>query len=116
MKDPNWQKAIHEEYNALIANRTWVLVPRPTGANVVWSMWLFKKKFNAYESILRYKTRLIANRHNQHLGINCDETFSLVVKPSTIHTILNLTVSRQRLIHQIDMKNAFLHGHLHETI
>ena len=47
LKDPNWHEAMNEGYNALITNGTWVLVPRPLGANVVRSMWLFKHKFNA---------------------------------------------------------------------
>lgn len=46
LKDPNWHKAMHEEYRALIANSTWVLVSCPLGANIVRSMWLFKQKVN----------------------------------------------------------------------
>ncbi|GJR31761.1 ribonuclease H-like domain-containing protein [Tanacetum coccineum] len=64
----------------------------------------------------RYKARLVANGHSQQQGIDCDETFSTVVKPATIRTVLSLAVSRQWPIHQLDVKNAFLHGHLTETI
>ncbi|GKA32198.1 ribonuclease H-like domain-containing protein [Tanacetum coccineum] len=63
----------------------------------------------------RYKARLVANGRSQQQGINCDETFSPVVKPATICTVLSLTVSRAWPIHQLDVKNAFLHGHLSET-
>ncbi|GJV36214.1 ribonuclease H-like domain-containing protein [Tanacetum coccineum] len=62
------------------------------------------------------KARLVANGPRSQQGIDCDETFSLVVKPATIRTILSLAVSRQWLIHQLDVKNAFLHGHLKETV
>ncbi|GJY38452.1 ribonuclease H-like domain-containing protein [Tanacetum coccineum] len=44
--------------------------------------------------------------------IDVDETFSPVVKPATIRTILNLTLSRHCPIHQLDVKNAFLHESL----
>ncbi|GJT66018.1 ribonuclease H-like domain-containing protein [Tanacetum coccineum] len=47
LRDPNWHKAMVDAYNALISNRTWALMPRPTNVNIVRSMWLFKHKFNA---------------------------------------------------------------------
>ncbi|GKF32449.1 ribonuclease H-like domain-containing protein, partial [Tanacetum coccineum] len=50
----------------------------------------------------------------QH-GVDFDETFSPVVKPATIRTVLSLTVSRQWPIHQLDVKNAFLNGDLSKT-
>nr|GEW14878.1 ribonuclease H-like domain-containing protein [Tanacetum cinerariifolium] len=115
-RDPHWKKAMLDEYNALISNGTWVFVPRPANVNVVRFIWLFKHKFKVDGSFSRYKARLVANGRSQEQGINCDETFSPVVKPSTIHTILSLAVSRDRPIHQLDVKNAFLHGHLFETV
>ncbi|GJR00665.1 ribonuclease H-like domain-containing protein [Tanacetum coccineum] len=42
--------------------------------------------------------------------------YSPVVKPATIRTVLSLAVSRNWPIHQLDVKNAFLHGHLSETV
>ncbi|GJR40319.1 ribonuclease H-like domain-containing protein [Tanacetum coccineum] len=116
LRDPHWKKAILDEYNALISNGTWVLVPRPAKVNVVRSMWLFKHKFKVDGSLSMYKARLVANGHSQQQGIDCDETFSPVVKPAIIHTVLSLAVSRDWPIHQLDVKNAFLHGHLSETV
>ncbi|GJV22826.1 ribonuclease H-like domain-containing protein [Tanacetum coccineum] len=116
LRDPNWKEAMLDEYNALITNGTWDLVPRPANVNVVRSMWLFKHKFNADGSLSRYKARLVANGRSQQQGIDCDETFSPVVKPATIRTVLSLAVSRNWPIHQLDVKNAFLHGHLSETV
>ncbi|GJZ03329.1 ribonuclease H-like domain-containing protein [Tanacetum coccineum] len=105
-----------DEYNALIKNNTWVLVPRPPHANVVRSMWLFKHKFHADGSLSRYKARLVANGRSQIERIDCDETFSPVVKPATIHTVLSLALSRDCPIYQLDVKNVFLHGSLSETV
>ena len=59
---------------------------------------------------------LVANGRSQQQGVDCDETFSPVVKPATIRTVLSLAVSRHWPIHQLDVKNAFLHGHLQETV
>ena len=51
-------------------------------------------------------------RHN----IDYDETFNSVVKPATIRVVLSIAASRSWPIHQLDVKNAFLHGHLEETV
>jgi len=52
----------------------------------------------------------------QRPGIDFDETFSPVVKPATVRTVLSLALSRSWPIHQLDVKNAFLHGNLSETV
>ncbi|GKE52829.1 ribonuclease H-like domain-containing protein, partial [Tanacetum coccineum] len=93
-----------------------VLVPRPSDANLVRSMWLFKHKFHADGTLSRYKARLVANVSSQQLGVDFDETFSPVVKLATIHTVLSLSVSCKWSIHQLDVKNAFLNGDLSETV
>ncbi|GJU64655.1 ribonuclease H-like domain-containing protein [Tanacetum coccineum] len=116
LKDPNWSNAMYDEYNALAKNGTWLLVPRSAGVNMVRSMWLFKHKFHADGTLSRYKARLIANGSSQQLGVDFDETFSPVVKPAIIRTVLSLAVSRQWPIHQLDVKNAFLNGDLSETV
>lgn len=71
-----------EEFNALISNQTWILVPRPSTANVVNCIRLFKKKHNLDGSLARYKARLVTNGRNERPYMDCDETFSLVVKPA----------------------------------
>ncbi|GJV91120.1 ribonuclease H-like domain-containing protein [Tanacetum coccineum] len=111
--DPNWQNAMRDEYSALIKNRTWVLVPRPTDTNIVRCMWLFRYKYLADGTLSRYKARLVANGSTQLEDVDVDETFSPIVKPDTIQTVLSLAVSRHWPIHQLDVKNAFLHGDLH---
>ncbi|GKC49029.1 ribonuclease H-like domain-containing protein, partial [Tanacetum coccineum] len=91
IKDPNWQRALLDEYNALI---NWVLVPRPPDTNIVRYMWLFKHKYFTDGSLSMYKARLVANGNSQQLGVDYEETFSLVVKPATIRTVLRLAASR----------------------
>ncbi|GJR82489.1 ribonuclease H-like domain-containing protein [Tanacetum coccineum] len=114
--DPNWRNAMFDEYNALIKNKTWTSVPRPEGANIVRCMWLFRHKFLADGTLSRYKARLVANGSTQVEGVDVDETFSPVVKPGTIRTVLSLAISRHWPVHQLDVKNAFLHGDLAETV
>ena len=42
--DLNWKMAMDDEYDALIKNKTWELVPRPSNVNVIPSMWIFTHK------------------------------------------------------------------------
>ncbi|GJS89066.1 ribonuclease H-like domain-containing protein [Tanacetum coccineum] len=79
-------------------------------------MWLFCHKFLADGTLSRYNARLVANGSTQVEGVDVDETFCLVVKPGTIWTILSLAISRHWHVHQLDVKNAFLHGDLAETV
>ncbi|GJR10105.1 ribonuclease H-like domain-containing protein [Tanacetum coccineum] len=115
-RDPNWHSAMIDEYNALFKNNTWILVPRPQDAYIVRSMWLFRHKHNADGSLSRYKARLVANGSTQFTGIDVDDTFSPVVKPATIRTVLSLAISRHWPVYKLDVKNAFLHGYLSEIV
>ncbi len=104
-----------DEFNVLLANQTWSLVPPAPHLNVVGSKWVFKLKQREDGMIERYKARLATKGFNQQQGIDFDETFSPVVKPTTIRTVLSLAVSRAWPIRQLDVKNAFLHGTLQEV-
>lgn len=75
-----------------------------------------KKKMNADGSFARYKARLVANDRSKRTGIDCDETFSLVVKPAIIRTVLSIAVTHKWPIRQLDVNNAFLHEYLQETV
>lgn len=109
-----YRAALEEEFASLQANHTWDLVPRPTGCNVVTGKWIFRHKFQSDGSLDRYKRWCLG--FTQWPGIDFDETFSPVVKLATVRTVLSLTVSRNWLVHQLDVKNAFLHGTLQEIV
>jgi hypothetical protein len=107
---------MEEEFQALISNNTWTLVPRPPHANVVTGKWIFRHKLHSDGTLDRYKARWVLCGFTQRPGVDFDETFSLVVKPATIHTVLSLALSNNWPIHQLDVKNAFLHGTLSEIV
>lgn len=104
------------KYDALCKNQTWILVPYHPSYNVVGTKWVFKLKRNAYGSIFRYKTHLVAKAFHQNARIDFTETFSPMVKPQTIIIVLALVVSNSWPIRQLDVNNAFLNGELHETV
>ncbi|GKC21765.1 ribonuclease H-like domain-containing protein [Tanacetum coccineum] len=116
LSDPHWRDAMYDEYNMLIKNGTWILVPKPPNVNVVRSMWLFRHKYHVDGSLSRYKARLVANGRNQQYRVDYSDTFSPVVKPATIRTVLSLALARNWPVHQLDVKNAFLNGDLTETV
>ena len=105
-----------EEFTALMKNGKWSLVLAKPGLNVVGSKWIYKSKHKSDGSLERRKKRLVAKGYHQQQGIDFDDTFSPVVKPTTIRIMLSYAVSNQWLIHQIDIKNGFLHGNLTEEV
>ena len=116
VKDPHWYGAMKKEYDALQANKTWTLVPRPPGARIITGKWVFKHKMNPDGTLERYKARWVVRGFNQRPGIDFGETFSPVVKPATIRTVLTLVANHNWSAHQLDVSNAFLHGNLQEQV
>jgi len=107
---------MHEEIQALRANRTWTLVPFHPFMNVVGSRWVYKIKRRFDGSIERYKTRLVARGFTQQEGIDYSETFSPVIQQATVILVFSIVVSCGWKFHQLDIHNAFLNGVLDEEV
>ncbi|KAG7559597.1 Reverse transcriptase RNA-dependent DNA polymerase [Arabidopsis thaliana x Arabidopsis arenosa] len=109
LKDEKWWKAMSEEYNAQLANHTWDLVPPPPPTvNVVGCKWIYTTNNNPDGSIRKFKARLVAKGYNQQPGLDYSETFSPVIKSTTIRTVLGIAVERDWPIRQLDINNVFL--------
>jgi predicted AlkP superfamily pyrophosphatase or phosphodiesterase len=104
------------EYDALMSNNTWTLCPRPLKHNIIRNKWVFKIKRKADGSVERFKARLVAKGFDQQNGVDYKETFSPVIKPSTIRIIVALTIYFDWEIRQLDVSNAFLQGSLGEEV
>ncbi|KAK1647074.1 hypothetical protein QYE76_064879 [Lolium multiflorum] len=114
LSNQTWKNAMKEEYDALMENNTWHLVPSTPNKNLIDCKWVYRIKKRADGTIDRYKARLVAKGFKQRYGIDYEDTFSPVVKAATIRLVLALSVSKGMSLRQLDVKNAFLHGVLEE--
>jgi histone deacetylase 1/2 len=116
LTDKNWKKDMDIEYDALMHNKTWHLVPARRGQNIIDRRWVYKVKRKADGTLDKCKACLVAKGYKQHYGIDYEDTFSPVVKAATIRLVLSLAVSFGWNLRQLDVQNAFLHGNLEEEV
>ena len=116
MEDPTWVDAMVEEYDSIVRNSAWEIVPRPEGKSVVGSRWIYKVKQAADRSVEKYKERFVARGFSQIEGIDYEETFAPVARYSYIRTVLSLSAQMGWHIHQMDVKTAFLNGIIKEEV
>jgi len=111
-----WIQAINDEINALEENKTWELVCRDKDMHVISNRWVFRKKYKSNGDVEKYKARLVAKGYSQIPGIDYEETFAPVVKFDSIRTLLAISAAKNLKLYQFDVKTAFLHGNIEETI
>ena len=105
-----------EEYQSIIKNYVWEIVPRPKDKSVVSSKCIFKTKNSTYGSIEKYKTRFIARGFSQKEGINYEETFAPVARYTSISTILVLASNMKWKLHHMDVNTTFLNCLIEEEV
>lgn len=110
----NWKRALDEEYESLITNKTWKLMKAPENAKIIGCKWVFKLKRDEEGKPVRHKARLVALGYNQEYGI--DEVFATVVRQITLRTLLTIAGRDKLQVQHYDIKNAFLNADLTETI
>jgi len=113
---PEWETAMIVDYDSLMKNKTWTLVPHPPGKNLVGCKWIYKTKFTTEGQIEKYKAWLVAKGFSQQEDIDYNEFFSPVAIMNTVRTIRSLVASYKWEIHQMDVKSMFLNGDFHEDI
>ncbi|KAJ9542309.1 hypothetical protein OSB04_028815 [Centaurea solstitialis] len=106
-----WLGSMQVEMEALLKNNTWDLCPLPKDSRAIGNKWVFKVKDDN-----RYKARLVAKGFAQRKGIEYDDIFAPVVRHISIRVLLSIVAIHDLELEQLDMKTAFLHGDLEETI
>jgi uncharacterized protein (DUF1330 family) len=110
-----WKKAMDDEYESLMQNNTWVLTEAPEDQRIIDNKWVFKVKYKVNGAVERYKARLVARGFTQEYAVDYNETFSAVVKFSSIRVILALAASENMKLQQFDIKTVFCMGSWKKT-
>ncbi|CAI8584818.1 unnamed protein product [Vicia faba] len=103
-----------EEIQALEDNGTWTTEDLPSRKKTIGYKWIYKIKYNSDGSIERHKARLVIHGNRQVEGINYNETFVHTTKMVIVRTFLAIAAAKNFQLHQMDVRNVFLHGDLEE--
>jgi hypothetical protein len=103
-----------EEYQSIIKNDAWEVVPRPKNKDLVSSKWIYKIKHAADGSIEKHKARFVACFSKGRYYY--EETFALVARYTSIRTIIVLAAKMKWKLHQMDVKTTFLNGVIEEEV
>jgi hypothetical protein len=110
--NPKWDNAMDEEMATLDVNTTCELVVLPKDKKTIGCKWVYKVKHNVDGFVSKYKARLVAKGYAQTYGIDYEETYSPITKMTTVRPIIVKATTKGRFLHQMDVKNVFLHGDL----
>lgn len=113
---PYWKEAIKGEVDSILQNNTWILVDLPPGQKPIGHKWIFKRKLRPDGTIEKYKARIVAKGFRQKEGQDFFDTYSPVTRITSIRTLLAVASIYNLVIHQMDVKTAFLNGELDEEI
>lgn len=104
-----------EEFDELLRNDTWDLVPK-SNQNLVGCKWVFCIKRNPDGTIAKYKACLVARGFHPCPRLDDVDTFSPITKSTTIRVVFCLALSQGWPFRQLDINNALLHGTLHNNV
>ncbi|KAH9670955.1 hypothetical protein KPL70_017162 [Citrus sinensis] len=88
----------------------------PNEVKPIGCKWIYKRKRGVDRRVETFKVRLVAKGFTQKEGIDYEETFSSVAMLKFIRILLSIAAVLDYEIWQMDVKTAFLNGHLEENI
>jgi hypothetical protein len=95
---------------------TWILVPHQPGMNILRSHLVLKAKRDTADAIIKYKARLAAGGDAHVHGLDCDQSYAPVADFTVVRVILSIAARKNRVVHSLDVSNAFVHAPLAEVV
>jgi len=89
-----WEKAMENEIQSIVKNKTWTLTELPSGHRPIGLKWFFKLKKNADDEVMKHKARLVAKGYVEKHGIDYDEVFAPVARIDIVKLILAMATNR----------------------
>ena len=114
---PKWREAMQAELHSLIKRDVFgPVVQTPASIKPVGNKWVFVRKRNENNDIIRYKTRLVAQGFSQRPDIDYEETYSPVMDAITFRFLISLAVSEELDMRLMDVITAYLYGSIDSNI
>ena len=110
----NPKQAMKNEVKAFQDNQTWNLVRPPTDRDVIPCKWVYKVKLGPSGQVDKYKADYVAKSFKQVEGLDYFETLAPTCKLETCRILLQLSAKHGHVMHQFDVKTAFLHSPIEE--
>jgi hypothetical protein len=114
---PKWKEAIQAELNSLEKREVFgPVVLTPEDVKPVGYKWVFVRKRNEKNEIVRYKARLVAQGFSQRPGIDYEETYSPVMDAITFRFLISFAASEGLDMRLMDVVTAYLYGSIDTDI
>ena len=105
----NWKTAMNDEMNSLKVNETFTLTTLPEGRKLVGGRWVYAIKEGS-NGIQNYKARFVAKGYSQEKGVDYNETFAPTANLSSIRSLMQIAAQHDLILHQMDVKTAYLNA------
>lgn len=104
-----WKDAMKEEMKSLKENNTFTLTTLPGGRETVGGKWVYTVKESS-DGKQSYKARYVAKGYSQREGTDYHETFAPTVSMTSVRTVMQLAAENDLILHQMDVKTAYLNA------
>lgn len=113
---PFWRETIDDEIHSILSNNIWIVLDLSPRCKPIGYRWIFRKKMKSDGTLDKYKSRLVAKGFTQLKDIDYFDTFAPGARMTSIRFLIALEAIHGLVIHQMDVKIAFLNGDLDEEV